>query len=266
MLKIENLHCEVEEKQILKGININIKEGEVVALMGPNGCGKSTLLNVIMGHPSYKVTKGSITFNGENLLEMTVDERSKAGLFLGMQNPQEIAGITNSDFLKAALNSKSDTSIPFSKFYQMMEKNIESLQMKADLAHRYLNVGFSGGEKKRNEIVQMKILDPAFCMLDEIDSGLDVDALKLVADAINEKRRTMLVVSHYERFFELVKPTVSYVIIDGKIVKSGDYNLINKVDSEGYDWIYKELNITPEKQEAKKVVSIDTCKFQNKGV
>ncbi len=259
--KITDLYVEIDGKEILKGINLEVNENEIHALMGPNGGGKSTLVQVIMGHPKYKVTKGSITYKGKEVLELPVDERSKLGIFLGMQYPQEINGITNSDFLRACLNARSEKSVPFYKFFKLMEENVQQLEMKSDLAHRFLNVNFSGGEKKRNEIVQMNILDPSFCMLDEIDSGLDVDALKLVADAINAKQRTFLVVSHYERFYDLVKPTFAHVIINGKIVKSGDYSLVKKIDEEGYDWLYKELDIKPVQEEkAKAPISIGTCK------
>lgn len=260
VLKIEDLHVRVEEKEILKGINLEIKENEIHALMGPNGGGKSTLVQVIMGHPKYEVTKGKITYKGEDVLALEVDERSKLGIFLGMQYPQEISGITNSDFLRACINVRNEKPMPFYEFYKLMNDNISNLEMKDDLAFRFLNVNFSGGEKKRNEILQMNVLNPSLCMLDEIDSGLDVDAIKLVAKSINEKQRSMLIVSHYERFYELVKPTFAHILIDGKIVLSGDNTLVKKVDENGYDWIYEELNIEqPKKQAIKPVVSLASC-------
>lgn len=247
LLEIKDLHVSIEDKEILKGLSLSIEENEIHALMGPNGNGKSTLLAAIMGHPKYTVTQGSITFKGKDVLSMSPDERSRAGLFLGMQYPQEIAGVTNSDFIRAAINARLDKPIPLFKFIKEMESTIAKLQMKPDLAHRFLNEGFSGGEKKRNEIVQMSMLKPSFSMLDEIDSGLDVDALKIVADAIvdlqKENNMVLLVVSHYARFYQLLKPTHAHVLVDGKIVVSGDASLVERIDTEGYDWIEKEYGI-----------------------
>ena len=262
-LEIIDLHVSVEDKEILKGINLVVKEGEVHAIMGPNGNGKSTLLQTIMGHPKYTITRGSILFNGENVLTMSVDERARKGIFLAMQYPQEISGVTNSDFLRAAINSRREENISLFKFIKQIEANIKKLKMKDDLAHRFVNDGFSGGEKKRNEILQMMILEPSIAMLDEIDSGLDVDAIKLVSDAINEligkNPMGLLVVSHYERFFTLIKPTHSHVIVDGKIVVEGDNELVMKIDTDGYDWLYKELDITPVKEDKPLVYSLGTC-------
>ena len=218
-LKIENLHVSIDDKEILKGINLEVNTGEFHALMGPNGNGKSTLLSTIMGHPKYTVTEGSITLDGEDVLSMSVDERSRAGLFLGMQYPSEIPGVTNSDFLKAAINARQEKPISLLKFIRTLEKNIEELEMNEDLAHRYLNEGFSGGEKKRNEILQMKLLKPSFALLDEIDSGLDVDALRVVSKAINSMRSDSfgcMMVSHYQRLFELVPPSHVHVLVNGK--------------------------------------------------
>ncbi len=216
-LEIKNLHVEVEGKEILKGVDLTVNENEVHALMGPNGNGKSTLLAAIMGNPKYIVTEGSITYDGKNILEMPVNERSVAGLFLAMQYPQEIPGVTNSDFLRAAMNVRREQPISLFKFIKEMESTIKDLEMKEDLAHRFLNEGFSGGEKKRNEIVQMEMLKPTLSMLDEIDSGLDVDALRIVADALNkmknETNMSMIVVSHYERFYQLIKPQFTHVLV-----------------------------------------------------
>ena len=248
-LEIRDLHVEVENKEILKGLNLTVNENEVHALMGPNGNGKSTLLAAVMGNPKYKVTQGSVTYDGKDLLKMPVNERSIAGLFLAMQYPQEVPGVTNSDFLRAAMNARREQPISLFKFIKEMEKTIDDLQMKEDLAHRFLNEGFSGGEKKRNEIVQMEMLKPSLAMLDEIDSGLDVDALHIVADALNKLRdethMAMIVVSHYERFYQLIKPEYTHVLINGQIVVEGDASLAERIDKEGYDWIYREYNVEP---------------------
>lgn len=263
-LVIKNLHVSVEDKEILKGVNLTIGEGETHALMGPNGNGKSTLLAAIMGNPNYIVTEGTITYDGKDILSMPVNERSIAGIFLAMQYPQEIPGVTNSDFLRAAMNVRREQPVSLFTFIKSMEKTIQDLQMKEDLAHRFLNEGFSGGEKKRNEVVQMEMLRPSFAMLDEIDSGLDVDAMHIVADAVNklqkETNMSLVIVSHYDRFFELIPPSKTHVLVDGKIVLEGDGELAKQIDREGYDWIYKEYNIDPAvKEEKKRPVSIGTC-------
>ncbi len=255
-LIIKDLHVEVGEKEILKGIDLTVNTGEVHAIMGPNGNGKSTLLSAIMGHPKYKVTQGSIELDGQDVLSMEVDQRSRAGLFLGMQYPQEIPGVTNSDFLKAAMNARLEKPVSLFKFIRTLDKNIEELDMDENLAHRYLNEGFSGGEKKRNEILQMKLLQPKFALLDEIDSGLDVDALRVVSEAINSMRNDdfgCVMVSHYERLFELVKPTHVHVLVKGQIVMTGGYELVEKIDSEGYEWV-KELGIEIEQDEERKPI------------
>ncbi len=255
-LEIKNLHVSVEGKEILKGVDLTIGENEVHALMGPNGNGKSTLLSAIMGHPKYEITEGSITYDGKDVLAMSVDERSKAGIFLAMQYPQEVPGVTNSDFLRAAMNVRREKPVPLFTFIKEMEKTIKDLEMKPDLAHRFLNEGFSGGEKKRNEIVQMELLKPSFSMLDEIDSGLDVDALRIVSDAINKIRKetgmSLLVVSHYERFYEQIEPTYTHVLVNGRIVMNGDAELARKIDQEGYDWLYQETGMEPAAQQAAK--------------
>ncbi len=240
ILKIDKLRVAISDKEILHGIDLEIKTGEVHALMGPNGNGKSTLLSAIMGHPKYQVTGGTITLDGMNLLDMTVDERARAGLFLGMQYPQEIPGVTNMDFLRAALNARREKPVSLFQFIRTLEKNIADLKMDENLAHRYLNEGFSGGEKKRNEILQMKLLQPKIALLDEIDSGLDVDALKVVAEAINEMRGGdfgCMMVSHYQRLFELVPVSHVHVLVNGRILVSGGTELITKIDQEGYAWV-----------------------------
>lgn len=264
VLSIKDLHVAIGDKEILKGINLTINTGETHALMGPNGNGKSTLLGTIMGHPKYKVTQGTITLDGEDVLSMSVDERSRKGLFLGMQYPQEVPGVTNSDFLRSAMNARREKPLSLYQFIKAMDHATEDLEMDGNLAHRYLNEGFSGGEKKRNEILQMKLLEPKFALLDEIDSGLDVDALRIVADNINEMRETkkedfgLVMVSHYERLYELVKPTHVHVLVDGNIVVEGGFELIEKINNEGYEWVKKELGIELQKED-EDVVSIGVC-------
>lgn len=262
-LRIQDLHVDVDGKEILKGLSLDIHSGETHALMGPNGNGKSTLLAAIMGNPKFHVSSGSILLDGQDVLAMDVDERSKAGLFLGMQYPSEVSGVTNSDFLRAAINARRERPIPLFSFIREMEKTIKELQMKEDLSHRFLNEGFSGGEKKRNEIVQMKLLKPAIAMLDEIDSGLDVDALKIVAEAVNtmqrEQQMGLLIVSHYARFYDLLKPTHAHVLVDGRIVVSGGSELVEKIDQQGYDWIEKEYDVQVVREEEKKVELLGSC-------
>ncbi len=262
-LVIKDLHVTIEDKEILKGVDLTINSGEVHALMGPNGNGKSTLLMTIMGHPKYQVTQGTIELDGEDVLTMSVDERSRKGLFLALQYPSEIPGVTNSDFLKAAVNAHRDTPVPLFQYIRSLDKAIDDLGLKSEIAHRAVNEGFSGGEKKRNEIVQMKLLKPKMALLDEIDSGLDVDAIKIVAENINqltaENPMGLLIVSHYERFYELVKPTTSHVLINGRIVAEGDASLAGKIDSEGYEWLLREKNITLEKEEVQPAIVLGSC-------
>lgn len=272
-LIIQNLHVEIAGKEILKGLDLTVKSGEIHALMGPNGNGKSTLLAAIMGHPAYTVTQGTIEFDGENVLDMEVNERAKTGLFLGMQYPQEVSGVTISDFMKAALNARRDSAIPIFTFIRQLDKAIGALQMKSDLAHRYVNEGFSGGEKKRNEILQMILLEPKLAMLDEIDSGLDVDAMKIVAQAIlDQQTKTnlgLLIVSHYERFYQLIPPTHVHILLDGRIVLSGDADLVNRIDTEGYDWVAREFGVTIVKDVKTRPVtatSIGNCAVKERGM
>lgn len=262
-LVIHDLHVSVEDKEILKGLDLTIQEGQRHALMGPNGNGKSTLLAAIMGNPKYTVTQGSITLDGQDVLAMSVDQRSKAGLFLGMQYPAEISGVTNSDFLRSAINARQEKPISLFKFIKRMESAISNLEMKSDLAHRFVNDGFSGGEKKRNEIVQMLMLKPRFAMLDEIDSGLDVDALRIVSDAVlkaqEESNMGLLIVSHYARFYEYLKPTHAHILVDGRIVVSGGPELIERVDTQGYEWIEEEYGISAKQEAKKQPVSLGVC-------
>lgn len=262
-LLIKDLHVEVDGKEILKGVNLEVHSNETIALLGPNGHGKSTLLNVIMGHPKYVVTNGSITFDGVDVLNKTTDERARLGLFLAMQNPSEVPGVINSDFLRAALNAKSEKPISTYNFYKLLDKATKDVKMPFDLATRSLNEGFSGGEKKRNEILQMVLLQPTIAMLDEIDSGLDVDAIQIVSDVIKEQQAKgmgFFVISHYARLYDLINPTRAVVMINGRIVIDGDEKVIHRIDKEGYEFIKTELGIEIEKEEPKmNTVSIGSC-------
>ncbi|MEC0368861.1 Fe-S cluster assembly ATPase SufC [Paenibacillus chibensis] len=249
--KIEGLKAEIEGKEILKGINLEMKGGEIHAIMGPNGTGKSTLASALMGHPKYEVTDGSVTLNGEDVLDMAVDERARAGLFLAMQYPSEITGVTNSDFLRSAINARREEGqeISLIRFIRQLEAKMKELDMNPEFAHRYLNEGFSGGEKKRNEILQMMMIEPSIVVLDEIDSGLDIDALKIVASGVNAMRsddRGFLIITHYQRLLNYVKPDFVHVMMQGRIVKSGGPELAERLEAEGYDWVKEELGIEDE--------------------
>jgi Fe-S cluster assembly ATP-binding protein len=237
--------------EILKGINLEIKGGEIHAIMGPNGTGKSTLASALMGHPKYEVTEGTAVLDGQDILEMGVDERALAGLFLAMQYPSEIPGVTNSDFLRSALNARrgEGNEISLIKFIRQMESKMKDLEMNPEFAHRYLNEGFSGGEKKRNEILQMMLLDPKIVVLDEIDSGLDIDALRIVSQGVNAMRsedRGFLIITHYQRLLNYITPDFVHVMMQGRIVKSGGPELAQRLENEGYDWVKEELGIVDE--------------------
>ena len=247
-LDIRNLHVSIEDKQILKGVNLVIKTGEIHAIMGPNGTGKSTLSQAIMGHPAYKVTEGEILLDGENVLEMAVDERARAGLFLAMQYPSEITGVTNAEFMRAAINARrpKDNKMSVMDFIKKLDKNMDILDMPEEMAERYLNEGFSGGEKKRNEILQLLMIEPTFALLDEIDSGLDIDALKVVSKGINTMFNNefgVLIITHYQRLLNYITPTFVHVMMDGRIVKSGDASLAKRLEAEGYRGIRDELGL-----------------------
>jgi Fe-S cluster assembly ATP-binding protein len=251
-LKIENLNVSIEGKHILRDFNLEVKGGEIHAIMGPNGTGKSTLASAIMGHPKYEITSGSIHIDGEDVLEMEVDERAKAGLFLAMQYPSEISGITNADFLRSAINSgrEEGEEISLMKFIRKMDKKMDVLDMDQSFSQRYLNEGFSGGEKKRNEILQLLMLEPKIAILDEIDSGLDIDALKVVSKGINEMRSEdfgCLIITHYQRLLNYITPDKVHVMMQGRIVKSGGAELAERLEAEGYDWIKTELGIEDER-------------------
>src|SRR5690554_7609050 len=246
VLAIQDLHVEIEGKQILKGVDLTVKTGEVHAIMGPNGTGKSTLASALMGHPKYEVTQGKASLDDENLFELEVDERARAGLFLAMQYPQEVSGVTNSDFMRSALKAVTGKDVPLIKFIMEYEKNAEDLKMREDLPHRYLNEGFSGGERKRNEILKLKTLKTKIAILDEIDSGLDIDALRIVGENVNNMVSPdfgCILITHYQRILDHIKPHFVHIMIDGKIVLTGGSDLIEKIDQSGYEWVKEELGI-----------------------
>ncbi|HCY1667389.1 TPA: Fe-S cluster assembly ATPase SufC [Staphylococcus aureus] len=245
-LEIKDLHVSIEDKEILKGVNLTINTDEIHAIMGPNGTGKSTLSSAIMGHPSYEVTKGEVLLDGVNILELEVDERAKAGLFLAMQYPSEITGVTNADFMGSAINAKREEGqeINLMQFIKKLDKNMDFLDIDKDMAQRYLNEGFSGGEKKRNEILQLMMLEPKFAILDEIDSGLDIDALKVVSKGINQMRGEnfgALMITHYQRLLNYITPDKVHVMYAGKVVKSGGPELAKRLEEEGYEWVKEEF-------------------------
>lgn len=245
-LEIKDLHVSIEDKKILKGVNLTINTGEIHAIMGPNGTGKSTLSSAIMGHPSYEVTQGEVLLDGVNILELDVDERAKAGLFLAMQYPSEITGVTNADFMRSAINAKREEGqeINLMQFIKKLDKQMDFLDIDKDMAQRYLNEGFSGGEKKRNEILQLMMLEPKFAILDEIDSGLDIDALKVVSKGINQMRGEefgALMITHYQRLLNYITPDKVHVMYGGKVVKSGGPELAKRLEEEGYEWVKEEF-------------------------
>ena len=244
LLQIKDLHAGVDGKEILKGLDLTVRKGEVHVILGPNGSGKSTLMNVIMGHPKYEVDGGSILLDGEEVLEMEVDERARAGLFLAMQYPSEVPGVSTSEFIKSAINAQREDSIPLMKYIKKLDSTMEFLDMDLKMSQRYGNYGFSGGEKKRNEILQMMMLEPKFAILDEIDSGLDIDALKVVSKGVNKMRGEnfgCLIITHYQRLLDYIEPDFVHVLMDGKIVKSGGPELALRLEKEGYDWLKEEV-------------------------
>jgi Fe-S cluster assembly ATP-binding protein len=246
-LEIRNLHVSVEDKPILRGVNLMVRQGEVHAMMGPNGSGKSTLANVLLGNPAYEVTDGDILLDGESVLDMEADERSRAGLFLAFQYPVAIPGVTLANFLRLAINSRMKAEDPDSKgisipdFRRMMKQKMDFLGVDHAFAGRYLNDGFSGGEKKRAEVLQMAVLQPRIAVLDETDSGLDIDALRIVSDGVNKLQQSnglgVLVITHYQRMLNYVKPQFVHIMYQGQIVESGGPELALKLEEQGYDWI-----------------------------
>lgn len=253
VLEIKDLHVSIEDKEILKGVNLTLKTGEIAAIMGPNGTGKSTLSAAIMGNPNYEVTQGEILLDGENILELEVDERARLGLFLAMQYPSEIPGITNAEFIRAAMNAgkEYDDKISVMDFITKLDEKMEFLGMKEEMAERYLNEGFSGGEKKRNEILQLLMLEPKFALLDEIDSGLDIDALKIVSKGVNAMRGDnfgAMIITHYQRLLNYITPDVVHIMMDGRVVLSGDAELAARLEKEGYAKIAEELGLKYEEE------------------
>lgn len=245
-LEIRNLHVSIEDKPILRGVDLTIKQGEVHALMGPNGSGKSTLAHALMGHPAYHITAGQVIFNGEDLLEMEADERSRAGLFLAFQYPVSIPGVTLANFLRQTINARMKAKDPESKgisipqYTRLLRSKMDYLGMDHSFAGRYLNEGFSGGEKKRAEILQLATLEPKLAILDETDSGLDIDALRVVAEGVNKLKGPnlgVLVITHYQRILNYIRPDFVHIMFEGQIVENGDANLALRLEEQGYDWV-----------------------------
>ena len=247
MLEIKNLHASVGGKEILKGVDLTINDGEIHALMGTNGAGKSTLSNVIVGHPAYEVTEGSITFNGQDLLAMKPEERSHAGFFLSFQQPIEIPGVSMTNFLRTAVNERRKflglEPLKSTDFLKQMREKRKLVELDSKLVNRSVNEGFSGGEKKRNEIFQMAMLEPTFCILDETDSGLDVDALRIVAEGFNKlktEKTSAIIITHYQRLLDYIRPDKVHVLLDGRIVRTGNADLAKEIEDKGFDWIKDE--------------------------
>lgn len=245
LLSINDLKVNIEEKEILKGLNLNIREGEVHIIMGPNGSGKSTLAYTLMGHPSYEAVHGEMIFKGEVINDLSPDKRAKKGIFLSFQYPEEVPGVTVEEFLRTAKTSVTGESQKIIPFKKLLKDKMELLDMKEEYASRYLNLGFSGGEKKKNEILQMSILEPSLSILDETDSGLDVDAIKIVADGVNNlknDKRSILVITHYNKLLDYLEPDYIHILLDGKIVKTGGLEIAKEIDEIGYENIKSQLS------------------------
>ena len=243
ILEIKDLHVNINGKEILKGLNLTLEEGKINALMGPNGCGKTTLAHVLMGHPNYIITKGNIHFRGKDIAKLGPDKRAKLGIFLSFQYPKEINGVTISNFLRTAFNSIKTEKLSLLEFQERLENKAKILKIDKKLLIRYLNEGFSGGEKKRTEILQMSVLDPSLAILDETDSGLDIDALRIVANGVNkfmDKTKTILIITHYKRILEYIKPDKVFIMLDGKVAIEGESMLIDQLEEKGYGWIENE--------------------------
>jgi Fe-S cluster assembly ATP-binding protein len=244
MLRIENLYAEVDGNEIVKGLNLEVGKGEIHAIMGPNGSGKSTLANVLMGHPRYDVTGGSVTFEGEDVLELEPDERAKMGIFLAFQYPSEVPGVSVANFLRTAVNSVREEELSPMQMYKLLQEKMAVMRMDTKFAERYLNEGFSGGEKKRNEILQLLMLEPRLAILDETDSGLDIDALQVVARGVNEMRGpefSAVLITHYQRILRYIEPDHVHVMLDGRLVTSGGKELAEALEEKGYDWVRQEF-------------------------
>ena len=260
-LTINHIACEVEGLDILHDVNLTVNKGDCIALLGPNGHGKSTLLNILMGNPRYEVTSGSIQLDGEELLPLGPDERSKKGVFMAFQNPPDVPGVVTMDFFRSMINSHQEKPVSLLKFYRESTAAYEKVDLDPEMAQRHLNEGYSGGEKKRNEILQMLLLNPSLALIDEIDSGLDVDALKVIADVINElkeKGTTFLIISHYDRLYDMVHINRTAVMVNGKIALEGGPELASRISKEGYQFLSKEYGINIQKEE-KEQVSIGSC-------
>ena len=244
MLKIDNLHVEIEGGEILKGLELEVGKGEIHAIMGPNGSGKSTLSNVLMGHPRYDVTDGTIEFLGEDVMELEADERARLGMFLAFQYPSEVPGVSVANFLRTAVNSVREKELPPMEMYRLLQEKMKIMQMDPKFAERYLNEGFSGGEKKRNEILQMLMLEPKLAIMDETDSGLDIDALQVVSKGVNELKGpefSAVIITHYQRILRYIEPDHVHVMLDGRIVTSGGKDLALQLEDKGYDWVRQEF-------------------------
>ncbi|MBA2533872.1 MAG: Fe-S cluster assembly ATPase SufC [Rubrobacter sp.] len=244
MLKIENLQVEIDGQEIVKGLDLEVNEGEIHAIMGPNGSGKSTFANVLMGHPRYEVTGGSITFRGEDVFELEADERAKLGMFLAFQYPSEVPGVSVANFLRTAVNAVREEELSPMDMYRLIQEKMKIMQMDPKFAERYLNEGFSGGEKKRNEILQMLMLEPRLAIMDETDSGLDIDALQVVAKGVNELRGpefSAVIITHYQRILRYIEPDHVHVMLDGRLVTSGGKELALELEDKGYEWVRQEF-------------------------
>jgi Fe-S cluster assembly ATP-binding protein len=244
MLKVENLRVEIDGQEIIKGLDLEVGRGEIHAIMGPNGSGKSTLANVLMGHPRYEVTEGTVTFRGQDVFELEPDERAKLGMFLAFQYPSEVPGVSVANFLRTAVNSVRDEELSPMEMYRLLQEKMRIMQMDPKFAERYLNEGFSGGEKKRNEILQMLMLQPKLAIMDETDSGLDIDALQVVAKGVNEMRGpefSAVLITHYQRILRYIEPDHVHVMLDGRIVTSGGKELAEELEDKGYDWVRQEF-------------------------
>jgi Fe-S cluster assembly ATP-binding protein len=243
-LEIQNLHVRTEEREILHGVDLTIEKGQVHALMGPNGSGKSTLANTLMGNPAYEITEGRVIMDGEDITEADPDDRAKAGLFLAFQYPVSIPGVSVANFLRTAINAKREEPIKVKEFGQLLKKNMEVLRVEREFTSRYLNDGFSGGEKKRAEILQMAMLEPQYAVLDETDSGLDIDALRIVSDGVNALRGPdlgALIITHYTRILNYVRPDFVHIMLNGRIVQEGGPELADTLEEKGYDWVREEV-------------------------